>query len=166
MLSNLTDEGRCAGISDVLKKREVREKKEVFKKSHKKPLCKVKWVKWTTHRLNNCLIIYKSVFGWTLSRRDCDPAGLFIQSCDESEENLSVRALWKVENLGVVKMKRGILCLFERWYAKDKLSTQVRMVFNCSSCAKGNLSLNDCLDQGPNLNPSVLDIILDFENLR
>ncbi|GIY58539.1 hypothetical protein CDAR_607721 [Caerostris darwini] len=49
---------------------------------------------------------------------------------------------------------------------KDKLSTQVRMVFNCSSCAKGNLSLNDCLDQGPNLNPSVLDIILGFRKFK
>ncbi|GIY86714.1 reverse transcriptase [Caerostris darwini] len=40
------------------------------------------------------------------------------------------------------------------------------MVFNCSSCAKVNLSLNDCLDQGPNLNSSVLDIILGFRKFK
>ncbi|GIY14558.1 reverse transcriptase [Caerostris darwini] len=49
---------------------------------------------------------------------------------------------------------------------KDKLSTQVRMVFNCCSSAKGNLPLNDCLDQAPNLNPNVLDIILGFRNFK
>ncbi|GIX67966.1 reverse transcriptase [Caerostris extrusa] len=56
--------------------------------------------------------------------------------------------------------EKGYFMPFRAVVRRDKLSTQVRMVFNCSSCEKGNLSLNDCLDQGPNLNPSVLDIIL------
>ncbi|GIY25511.1 reverse transcriptase [Caerostris extrusa] len=56
--------------------------------------------------------------------------------------------------------KKEYFMSFRAVVRKDKLSTQVRMVFNCSSCAKGNLSLNDCLDQGPKLNPSVFDIIL------
>ncbi|GIY29047.1 hypothetical protein CDAR_547051 [Caerostris darwini] len=69
-----------------------------------------------------------------------------IQECDENE--------------------KGYFMPFRAVVRKDKLSTQVRMMFNCSSCAKGNLSLNDCLDQGPNLNPSVLDIILGFQKFK
>ncbi|GIX67573.1 reverse transcriptase [Caerostris darwini] len=214
-----------------------------------------------THRLNNCLMLYESVFGWTLSGRDGEfnertvgkeSAGLFIRSSDESEENLSeeIRAMWEIENLGICdseksesdkqvierfeknlnfvdnryetrllwkrdagdlsdnfdlarrqfnKVRRelkndtfvkkqlmevikyqkehniiqecgenenGYFMPFRAVVRKDKLSTQVRMVFNCSSCAKGNLSLYDCLDQGPNLNPSVLDIILGFRKFK
>ncbi|GIX71415.1 hypothetical protein CDAR_588581 [Caerostris darwini] len=54
-------------------------------------------------------MLNESVFGWT--GRDCEfneqtvgkeSAGLFIQSSNESEENLSedIRSLWEVENLG------------------------------------------------------------------
>ncbi|GBO07312.1 hypothetical protein AVEN_113513-1, partial [Araneus ventricosus] len=45
---------------------------------------------------------------------------------------------------------------------KDKSTTQVRLVFNCSSSKRGDLSLNDYLEQGPNLNPSLLDLLLKF----
>lgn len=41
-------------------------------------------------------------------------------------------------------------------------SSPVRIVFDCSSSSTNNNSLNDCLLAGPNLNPSVLDIILNF----
>ncbi|GBL74082.1 hypothetical protein AVEN_230983-1 [Araneus ventricosus] len=45
---------------------------------------------------------------------------------------------------------------------KDKKKTKVRVVFNCSSKSRGNFSLDDCLETGPNLNPNVLDVILNF----
>ncbi|GBN56721.1 hypothetical protein AVEN_162907-1 [Araneus ventricosus] len=45
---------------------------------------------------------------------------------------------------------------------KDKSTTQVRLVFNCSSSKRGDLSLNDYLEQGPILNPSLLDVLLRF----
>ncbi|GIX94899.1 reverse transcriptase [Caerostris darwini] len=64
------------------------------------------------------------------------------------------------------EIEKGYCMPFRAVVRKDKLSTQVRMVFNCSSCEKGNLSLNDCLDQGPNLNPSVLDIILEVRKFK
>lgn len=47
---------------------------------------------------------------------------------------------------------------------EDKETTKVRVVFNCSSKSKGNLSLNDCLETGPNLNPNILDMILKFRS--
>ncbi|KFM71288.1 hypothetical protein X975_00963, partial [Stegodyphus mimosarum] len=49
---------------------------------------------------------------------------------------------------------------------EDKETTKVRIVFNCSSKSKGNLSLNDCLETGPNLNPNILDVILKFRNYK
>ncbi|GFW58301.1 integrase catalytic domain-containing protein [Trichonephila clavipes] len=45
---------------------------------------------------------------------------------------------------------------------EQKDSTKVRIVFDASSKGKGALSLNDCLESGPNLNPDLLKIILRF----
>lgn len=42
---------------------------------------------------------------------------------------------------------------------KDKSTTQTRLVFNGSF---GELSLNDCVEAGPNLNPDLLDVMLRF----
>lgn len=49
---------------------------------------------------------------------------------------------------------------------ENKETTRVRIVFNCSSKSKGNLSLNDCLETGPSLNPNILDVILNFRNYK
>ncbi|XP_055927999.1 uncharacterized protein LOC129959201 [Argiope bruennichi] len=43
-----------------------------------------------------------------------------------------------------------------------KNSTKVRIVFDASSKGKGALSLNDCLESGPNLNTDLLEILLRF----
>lgn len=48
----------------------------------------------------------------------------------------------------------------------DKDTTKVRVVFNCSSKSKQNLSLNDYLEIGPNLNPNILDVILNFRKFK
>ncbi|GFQ86184.1 integrase catalytic domain-containing protein [Trichonephila clavata] len=45
---------------------------------------------------------------------------------------------------------------------EQKDSTKVRIVFDASSKGKGALSLNDCLESGPNLNPDLLKILLRF----
>jgi len=49
---------------------------------------------------------------------------------------------------------------------RDKETTKVRVVFNCSSKSRDNFSLNDCLETGPNLNPNVLDVILNFRKFE
>ncbi|XP_045032633.1 uncharacterized protein LOC123474486 [Daphnia magna] len=45
---------------------------------------------------------------------------------------------------------------------KDKITSKVRPVFNGSAKPKTGFSANDCLEEGPNLNPDILDVILTF----
>ncbi|XP_064475573.1 uncharacterized protein LOC135389456 [Ornithodoros turicata] len=44
----------------------------------------------------------------------------------------------------------------------DSKTTKLRIVFDASSSAPGCLSLNDTLSSGPNLNPSLIDLLLKF----
>ena len=45
---------------------------------------------------------------------------------------------------------------------KNTSKTKVRVVFDTSLKCTNELSLNDCLIPGPNLNPSVLNLTLCF----
>ena len=45
-------------------------------------------------------------------------------------------------------------------------TTSVRIVYDASSKAENNNSLNDCLESGPNLNPNILDIMLKFRRFK
>lgn len=49
---------------------------------------------------------------------------------------------------------------------KDKDMTRVCIVFNCSSKSKEEISLNYCLETGPNLNTNILDVILNFRKFK
>lgn len=44
----------------------------------------------------------------------------------------------------------------------DRVTTKTRIVFDASSHQNEELSLNDCLWQGPNLNPNLLDVLIQF----
>ena len=44
----------------------------------------------------------------------------------------------------------------------DSESTKIRPVFNASIKGPNNVSLNDCLEQGPNLNPTVPEVLTRF----
>lgn len=46
------------------------------------------------------------------------------------------------------------------------LSTSVRVVFDASSSDTGCVSLNEALDSGPNLNPDILKVMLNFRTHR
>ena len=45
---------------------------------------------------------------------------------------------------------------------EDKTTTKIRPVFNASARTKGGLSLNDCLEVGPNLNPDLFTTLVRF----
>ncbi|GFQ88795.1 reverse transcriptase domain-containing protein [Trichonephila clavata] len=44
----------------------------------------------------------------------------------------------------------------------DKTTTKIHIVFDGSSHGENQLSLNDCLNSGVNLNPDLLELILKF----
>lgn len=45
---------------------------------------------------------------------------------------------------------------------KESLTTKLRIVFDASAHEAGQLSLNDCLFQGVNLNPNIFDLLISF----
>jgi hypothetical protein len=45
---------------------------------------------------------------------------------------------------------------------EDSLTTKIRPVFNASIKGPNVFSLNDCLESGPNLNPTVMEVLLRF----
>ncbi|KAI9565135.1 hypothetical protein GHT06_008906 [Daphnia sinensis] len=45
---------------------------------------------------------------------------------------------------------------------RDKTTSRVRPVFNGSAKPKTGFSANDCLEEGPNLSPDILDVMLLF----
>jgi hypothetical protein len=49
---------------------------------------------------------------------------------------------------------------------KESISTKIRPVFNASCKGQNGVSLNDCLEAGPNLNPSVSDVLLRFRRWK
>ncbi len=51
-------------------------------------------------------------------------------------------------------------------YDEERATTKLRVVFNASGKKKGFPSLNDCLDQGPNLVPQLAAILLRFRLFR
>lgn len=45
---------------------------------------------------------------------------------------------------------------------EDKATTKIRPIFNALARTKGGLSLNDCLEVGPNINPDLLTTLARF----
>ncbi|XP_075535171.1 uncharacterized protein LOC142570707 [Dermacentor variabilis] len=45
---------------------------------------------------------------------------------------------------------------------RESQTTKLRIVFDASSCAKNRLSRNNVLESGPNLNPELIDLLINF----
>ncbi|GFV98254.1 DUF1758 domain-containing protein [Trichonephila clavipes] len=45
---------------------------------------------------------------------------------------------------------------------EGRVTTSARIVFDAASHQANELSLNDCLWPGPNLNPNLLDVLINF----
>lgn len=95
----------------------------------------------------------------------------------EGKEDLKERynkALEEMEHLGFIKevenegqLESPVFYLPHHPHIKEEsLSTKIRPVFNGSCKGPNGVSLNDCLETGPNLNPGVVDIVLRFRRWK
>jgi len=59
----------------------------------------------------------------------------------------------------------NILChIMVLWELRSRPPSSVQYLMGLPGKNKGNLSLNDCLEKGSNLNPHIFDILLRFRN--
>ena len=58
-------------------------------------------------------------------------------------------------------IKQGI-CHIMQYNKRDRLSTKVRIVFDASAKYGPEPSLNDCILQGPALQPNLVSILIRF----
>nr|XP_042909547.1 uncharacterized protein LOC122271644 [Parasteatoda tepidariorum] len=58
--------------------------------------------------------------------------------------------------------ERPIFYLPHMAVKKESLTTSLRIVFDAAAHEVNELSLNDCLWPGPNLNPNLLDVLIEF----
>lgn len=72
----------------------------------------------------------------------------YAERVPESEIEVSLRPVYYMPHRAV--------------YRPDSSTTKIRIVFDASAKAQGSLSLNDALSTGPNLNPDLLQLILNF----
>ncbi|GFQ94157.1 transposable element Tcb2 transposase [Trichonephila clavata] len=71
-----------------------------------------------------------------------------------------------VEQCSNKLIENGYFMLHRPVLRDDKLTTKVRMVYDASSNEKHLNSLNNCLHSGPNLNPNILDMIVNFRTFN
>ena len=49
---------------------------------------------------------------------------------------------------------------------ESRTTTKIRPVFDASARGSNGISLNDCLESGPNLNPTVMELLIRFRRWR
>ena len=71
-----------------------------------------------------------------------------IERIDEEDDDTNLGSKHYIPHTGVVKQERK--------------TTKLRVVYDASSKAAGEVSLNECLHSGPNLIPLIFDVLLRF----
>ncbi|UYV82773.1 hypothetical protein LAZ67_22000808 [Cordylochernes scorpioides] len=103
-------------------------------------------------------VALETKLGWTVSGKVLEN----VQTTESQSSVLSclvrdatIQDLWRLDVIGIMEpMKEKS--------KEDYQSTPVRPVFNASFRTKGNPSLNDCLEVGPNMLENIPDIITRF----
>ncbi|GBN86722.1 hypothetical protein AVEN_94603-1 [Araneus ventricosus] len=128
-------------------------------------------------RLDSSLVAVETSLGWFLQgrcdeRSDCTSVHL-IHS-EEGSISAELRRFWEIESLGIrdkdsVALGNGdeeILSEFDKSISfvdgRDKTSSRLRIVFDGSAHEDGHLSLNQSLYTGPNLHPTIFELLLRF----
>ncbi|GFR14512.1 DUF1758 domain-containing protein [Trichonephila clavata] len=125
-------------------------------------------------KLDESLVAVETIFGFCIhgsvsEDKDNDETSVNLVKSKESIPH-QLNQFWQLENLGI-EVAEDIKDISENEILKsfefsikysDKTTTKIRIVFDGSSHGENQLSLNDCLNSGVNLNPDLLELILKF----
>ncbi|XP_054709780.1 uncharacterized protein LOC129219413 [Uloborus diversus] len=118
--------------------------------------CKLLW-KTTTDGLENNFEVTKRRFETLKQKLDKTPE-ILAKYKEIIEQQLNENIVEKCAN----EIKDKDYYMPHRAVIRNSETTNVRIVFDASFKSENCKSLNECLEIGPNLNPSVLDIILRY----
>ncbi|GFQ96032.1 DUF1758 domain-containing protein [Trichonephila clavata] len=96
---------------------------------------------------------------WRRLKRD---KTLYTQYKETIQDYLNQGIIEKVKNIETNECKPMYYLPHQAIKKEGRVTTSTRIVFDAASHQANELSLNDCLWPGPNLNPNLLDVLINF----
>ncbi|GFU89145.1 integrase catalytic domain-containing protein [Trichonephila clavipes] len=113
------------------------------------------------NELSNNISVAKQRFQslWGRLRRD---KTLYTQYKETIQDYLNQGIIEKVNDTEINVHKPMYYLPHQAIKKEGRVTTSTRIVFDAASHQANELSLNDCLWPGPNLNPNLLDVLINF----
>ncbi|GFY23028.1 integrase catalytic domain-containing protein [Trichonephila clavipes] len=113
------------------------------------------------NELSNNISVAKQRFQslWRRLRRD---KTLYTQYKETIQDYLNQGIIEKVNDTEINVHKPMYYLPHQAIKKEGRVTTSTRIVFEAASHQANELSLNDCLWPGPNLNPNLLDVLINF----
>ncbi|GFV27961.1 DUF1758 domain-containing protein [Trichonephila clavipes] len=113
------------------------------------------------NELSNNISVAKQRFQslWGRLRRD---KTLYTQYKETIQDYLNQGIIEKVNDTEINVHKPMYFLPHQAIKKEGRVTTSTRIVFDAASHQANELSLNDCLWPGPNLNPNLLDVLINF----
>ncbi|GFV78760.1 integrase catalytic domain-containing protein [Trichonephila clavipes] len=113
------------------------------------------------NELSNNISVAKQRFQslWGRLRRD---KTLYTQYKETIQDYLNQGIIEKVNDTEINAHKPMYYLPHQAIKKEGRVTTSTRIVFDAASDQANELSLNDCLWPGPNLNPNLLDVLINF----
>ncbi|GFY16177.1 DUF1758 domain-containing protein [Trichonephila clavipes] len=110
---------------------------------------------------NNCISVAKQRFQslWRRLRRN---KTLYTQYKETIQDYLNQGIIEKVKDSEINAHKPMYYLPHQAIKKEGRVTNSTCMVFDAASHQANELSLNDCLWPGPNLNPNLLDVLIHF----
>ncbi|GFW00407.1 integrase catalytic domain-containing protein [Trichonephila clavipes] len=89
---------------------------------------------------------------------------LYSEYCKVLKNYLDVGIIEKVTNPFIPTLNPVFYLPHQVIIKNESLTTKLRLVFDASAHEEKQLSLNDCLFHGINLNPNILDLLISFRS--
>ncbi|GFU88440.1 DUF1758 domain-containing protein [Trichonephila clavipes] len=113
------------------------------------------------NELSNNISVAKQRFQ-SLWRRLLRDKTLYTQYKETIQDYLNQGIIEKVNDTEINVHKPMYYLPHQEIKKEGRVTTSTRIVFDAASHQANELSLNDCLWPGPNLNPNLLDVLINF----